>query len=88
MAINERRIYTANSTVHHCYFPTALYTKLRATNAMVIQLPSTPAGWLFAGLALLDIPIQSCQIINPKDNVRNFEVSPILGKALGTSIYS
>jgi hypothetical protein len=55
---------------------------------MVIQLPSTPAGWLFAGLALLDIPIQSCQIINPKDNVRNFEVSPILGKALGTSIYS
>jgi hypothetical protein len=55
---------------------------------MVIQAPTTPAGWLFTGLALLDIPIQACQIINPEGNMQNFEVSAILGKALGTSISS
>ncbi|KAF9883887.1 hypothetical protein FE257_002681 [Aspergillus nanangensis] len=50
--------------------------------AMEFAAPLTPAGWLFAGLALIDIPIQVRQIFQPQENMEGFEVSALLGKAL------
>ncbi|KAF4211560.1 hypothetical protein CNMCM5878_002508 [Aspergillus fumigatiaffinis] len=49
---------------------------------MGLPAPSTPAGWLFTVLALLDVPMLVHQLFNPKSNSQYFLISALLAIVL------
>jgi hypothetical protein len=56
---------------------------VRAAVTMALPLPSSPAGWPFAILAGISLPMHAHQLIRPQHAMKQYEVNSVVARLLG-----